>query len=84
MAALKPSLEDAVLCSPLPTGGYDDGIFINPPGEDLGVHCPVCMLVLREPHLLACCGGHLCEVKLPMIKLIMNLVPLFSPLYRFV
>ena len=64
--ALKPSLENG---SHLPTaGGYDDGIFVNPPGEDLGVHCPVCLLVLREPHLLACCGGHLCEVKPAMIN----------------
>ena len=59
---------DATICNPLPTGGYDDGIFVNPPEEDLGVHCPVCLLVLREPHLLACCGGHLCEVKLVMIN----------------
>ena len=58
----------AMACSSLPTGGYDDGIFVNPPGEDLGVHCPICLLVLKEPHLLACCGRHLCEVKLAMIN----------------
>ena len=51
------------LCQPLPelpTGGYDDDYFLEPPHESL--HCPVCLLVLREPHLISCCGAHICQV----------------------
>ena len=49
-------------CQPLPdlTGGYDDNDFVDSPPESL--KCPVCLLVLREPHLLSCCGSHLCQV----------------------
>ena len=50
-------------CQPLPqlpTGGYDDDYFVDPAPESL--HCPVCLLVLREPHLISCCGAHLCQV----------------------
>ena len=55
-------IEDDATCSPLPTGGYDDDIFVDPPADTLGLHCPVCLSVLRDPHLLSCCGRHLCEV----------------------
>ena len=50
--------------SPLPSsGGYDDDIFVDPPKEHDGFYCPVCLLVLKEPHLLSCCGKHACEVR---------------------
>ena len=47
----------------LPTGGYDDDCFVDLAPESL--HCPVCLLVLREPHLISCCGAHLCQVSFP-------------------
>ena len=50
-------------CQPLPqlpTGGYDDDYFVDPAPKSL--HCPVCLLVLREPHLISCCGAHICQV----------------------
>ena len=51
-------------CQPLPqlpTGGYDDDYFVDPAPKSL--HCPVCLLVLREPHLISCCGTHICQVR---------------------
>ena len=47
--------------------GYDDDIFISTPPESL--KCPVCLLILREPHQLTCCGVLICQV-LQMHKLI--------------
>ena len=41
--------------------GYDDSIFLNLPC-DKSLECPVCMSVLRDPHLLSCCGSHVCQV----------------------
>ena len=41
--------------------GYDDSIFLNLP-SDKSLECPVCMSVLRDPHLLSCCGSHVCQV----------------------
>ena len=49
------------------TCGYDDDIFISTPPESL--KCPVCLLILREPHQLTCCGVLICQV-LQMHKLI--------------
>ena len=40
--------------------GYDDEQFTDNIPENL--RCPVCLLVLREPHLLSCCGVHICQV----------------------
>ncbi len=43
-----------------PAGGYEDSVFVEVPPDSLA--CPVCLLVLKEPHLLSCCGAHICEV----------------------
>ena len=51
------------LYQPLPElaiSGYDDDGFLDPPTESL--YCPVCLLVLREPNLMSCCGAHICQV----------------------
>ena len=53
--------------SQLPTGGYDDDNFVDPVPESL--HCPVCLLVLREPHLISCCGTHICQVTILIVSL---------------
>ena len=63
MAECKPHVD--VLIEPketLPQGGYGDELFFEPPDETSSLRCPVCFLVLREPHLLSCCGSHLCQV----------------------
>ena len=44
------------------TCGYDDDIFISTPPEYL--KCSVCLLIVREPHLLSCCGALICKVLL--------------------
>ena len=45
----------------LHTGGYEDHLFLDLPPES--PHCPVCLLVVREPHVLVCCGTPICQVK---------------------
>ena len=40
--------------------GYDDVEFIDPLPDSL--QCPVCLSALKQPHLLSCCGSHMCEV----------------------
>ena len=39
-------------------GGYNN-TFVEEPSEDF--KCPICLLVLRNPHLTGCCGQNLCE-----------------------
>ena len=46
----------------LPTGGYEDQLFLDLPPES--PHCPVCLLVVREPHVLLCCGTRICQVSI--------------------
>ena len=43
-----------------PTGGYEDSLFLTTP--PVALTCPVCLLVLKQPHLLSCCGAHICQV----------------------
>ena len=45
----------------LPTCGCEDQLFLDFPSES--PHCPVCLLVVREPHVLVCCGTRICEVR---------------------
>lgn len=40
-------------------GGYDLQ-FVEPPPESL--RCPICYLILRDPHLTVCCGRHYCQI----------------------
>ena len=47
------------------TGGYSFE-FVDPVPEDY--NCPICLQVLRDPHLTSCCGHHLCETCLNRIK----------------
>ena len=39
-------------------GGYDYE-FVAPPGKSL--ECPVCLLTLRDPHMISCCGNEFCQ-----------------------
>ena len=47
--------------------GYDCE-FVETPPKALQVKCPVCLLVLREPHLTSCCGNSFCESCIGAIK----------------
>ena len=53
-------------CSPLPLGGHDCE-FVDSPPESW--ECPVCLLVLREPHLLSCCGVKICQSCISGVRL---------------
>ena len=55
------SQEQAVLedtCSSLPLGGFDC-VFVETPPKLW--ECPICLLTLRSPHLLSCCGVKICQ-----------------------
>ena len=39
-------------------GGYDYE-FVTPPDKSL--ECPVCLLTLRDPHMISCCGNEFCQ-----------------------
>lgn len=47
-------------------GGFDCD-FVQPPPKHL--ECPVCLLVLKEPHVSSCCGNHFC---LACIRRVLN------------
>jgi O-acetyl-ADP-ribose deacetylase (regulator of RNase III) len=46
----------------MPGGGLEkrgfSALFVGPVPSEL--ECPVCLLVMREPHLTSCCGNHFC------------------------
>ena len=44
------------------TGGYEDHLFLDLPPES--PHCSVCLLVVRKPHVLVCCGTPICQVSI--------------------
>ena len=44
-------------CQPLPLGGYLCNFVQTPPTH---YECPVCLLTLRHPHILSCCGKKIC------------------------
>ena len=39
-------------------GGYDYD-FVAPPDKSL--ECPVCLMTLRDPHMISCCGHEFCQ-----------------------
>lgn len=39
-------------------GGYDFE-FVSPPPKSL--ECSICLLTLKEPHVISCCGNHYCK-----------------------
>ena len=41
-------------------GGYDC-VFVEPPPSVLQTECPVCLLVLKEPCIVSCCGHKFCR-----------------------
>ena len=49
------------------SGGYDCE-FVEKPQEAFQSDCPVCLLVLRDPHQLTCCGNSICEACLKPLQ----------------
>lgn len=49
-------------------GGYDPEVipFVEKPPEDL--ECPLCLVVLKNPFLVECCGHHFCETCIGRVK----------------
>ena len=41
-------------------GGYDCE-FVEPPQKAFQTECPVCLQILKEPHLISCCGHKFCR-----------------------
>ena len=46
-------------------GGYDYE-FVSPPPKSL--ECPVCLLTLRDPHVISCCGNEFCQICIECVK----------------
>ena len=46
-------------------GGYDYEFVIPPPKS---LECSVCLLTLRDPHVISCCGNEFCQVCIERVK----------------
>ena len=55
-------------------GGFDCS-FVQKPPEPLQSECPVCLLVLCEPHQTSCCGYGFCKRCIEKIQLLNNPCP---------
>ena len=67
-----PALNTSAADNQLPTiimatfkGGYDYE-FIDPPPNSL--ECSICLLTLRDPHVISCCGNHFCHTCIGRIQ----------------
>ena len=49
-------------------GGYDCEFVERPSDAFQGGECPVCLLVLKEPCLISCCGHKYCRVCIERVK----------------
>ena len=41
---------------------------VQPPPEALQTDCPICLMVLRKPHIISCCGQSFCLTCIDRIK----------------
>ena len=48
-------------------GGFDCE-FIERPQEAFQADCPICLLVLREPHQVTCCGNSFCQTCIERVE----------------
>ena len=35
--------------------------FVQPPPKQFQIECPICLEILREPHIVSCCGYNFCK-----------------------
>ena len=61
------SVESVKAAKPQLQGGYEC-IFVEEPPKHLQTECSVCLCVLREPHLVDCCGYRFCRTCLDPIQ----------------
>lgn len=52
-------------CHPFSLGGHNCDFLEEPPRK---LECPICLLTLRNPHLLSCCGVKVCEACIVEVK----------------
>ena len=48
--------------------------FVEPP-QEIDAYCPICLLVLREPHQVTCCGKSYCRSCIEQVELLKNPCP---------
>ena len=48
-------------------GGHDCE-FVEPPPEAFQSECPVCLLILKEPCLISCCGHKFCRICVERVR----------------
>lgn len=46
-------------------GGYDYEFVSTPPKS---LECSICLLTLKEPHVISCCGNHFCKACIVRVK----------------
>ena len=46
-------------------GGYDYEFVSSPPKF---LECSICLLILRDPHVISCCGNEFCQVCIERVK----------------
>ena len=46
-------------------GGYDYEFIDSPPNS---LECSICLLTLRDPHIISCCGNHFCHTCISRIQ----------------
>ena len=47
-------------------GAQEDYEFVIPPPKSL--ECSICLLTLRDPHVISCCGNEFCQVCIERVK----------------
>ena len=50
----------------VPSGGFDCELLEKP--KELQSNCPVCLMLLREPYIVNCCGKSFCRVCVEKVK----------------
>ncbi len=56
--------------------GFDCGFVEPPPERFVQSECPVCLLIIREPHQVTCCGNKFCKACIEHIKANKNSCPI--------
>ena len=63
----KDSLQKETRRRSRPQGGYDCE-YIEQPPKYLQSECPICLVVLRDPHQVSCCGNSFCRVCIELVQ----------------
>ncbi len=66
-ASPRPNPARATTAQSRRQGGFDCE-FVEQPQEVFQVECPICLSVLREPHLVSCCGYNYCQLCIQRVQ----------------